>query len=178
MPVTRAKEPKRKKGIKKVARKPAAGSDASVVEAYGNTWQGIENAKAQDIKAVEQQLALVFPASLVEFLLNCSGGRPAKNFFDDAKSEVFELGIGYVLPIRDRPRQRGLAGTCLVCRTAQSLDPNLIPFAFDIGNANLICLRLPRQDIVYWVHDELAQPVRRVAESLERFLRGLGQCPF
>jgi hypothetical protein len=179
MSVRRTSAPRRPvKSPKKGARKVQPDGVASTIDAYGNTWTNVDSAEVQDLRDAERRLGTKFPVPLAELLLKCGGGRPMKNFFNDPRSDVFELGIGFVVSLRDRPRQKGLASLCQTYRTRQSLDPDLIPFAFDTGNANLICLRLPDHDIVYWVHDEPGQPVRRVARSLDDFLRGLGDCPF
>ena len=175
-----AKNPARKqnKVVKKKTPKVVAARSSSVVEAYGNSWSGTSETVAQDISAIEQALGVIIPSNLRKFLLSCAGRQPTKNFFDNPESEVFELGMGTVLPLRDHARQKGLAATCLLLRTAQALPRELIPFARDTGNANVICLRLPAQDIVYWLHDDKDEPIRRVAKSLGEFLSGLGECPF
>ena len=97
-----------------------------------------------------------------------------KHVFDGPGNEAFELGIGYVLPAHDKKLVSGFASTVALYRAKQHLPREVLPFALDSGHANLICLRLPRRDVVYWLHDDPDEPVRYVAPSLKAFLKGLG----
>ena len=168
------------KGKKPSEKSATAASDGkrSAVSAYGNTWDDVNAATAADVKAVETQLGVSLPIGLAELLMTCGGGRPTRNFFDGPANEAFELGIGHLLPLRDQPKKRGVASVCISYRTSQAMPAELTPFAYDTGNANPICLRMPKRDIVYWLHDEPDERIRRVAPSLGEFLAGLGECPF
>ena len=109
--------------------------------------------------------------------MTCGGGSPAKHFFASAREDL-ELGIGYILPLRDQRKIEGVASECVRYRTHQGFDPSLIPFALDGGHANPICVRLPQRDIIYWLHDDPENRIRRVAPSLGEFLSGLEESPY
>jgi hypothetical protein len=45
-------------------------------------------------------------------------------------------------------------------------------------HANLICMRLPGRDIVYWLHDDPDDRTRKIAPSLNDFLTELDETPY
>jgi hypothetical protein len=182
--VTRKQPPS--KGKKSLSQKSAptksgqgktADKGNTVVSAYGNTWENVTPGTLADVQVVEEQIGVSLAPDLAEFLMKCGGGRPAKNFFE-SRGDHLELGVGYVLPLREHPKKGGVASDCLRYRKHQSLDPSLVPFALDRGNANLICMRLPGGDIVYWLHDDPDDRIRKVAPSLNDFLTGLEETPY
>ncbi|MEW5738871.1 MAG: SMI1/KNR4 family protein [Myxococcota bacterium] len=177
----RERTPARKAPARRASTRKAPQEEASalkVLQAYETGWKQVSGGTDADVQAVEAQLGRRLPAALAEFLMTCGGGRPEKNFFVGPESEVLDLGIGYVLPLRDVGKKQGVGTTNETWRAHQGLPQELIPFAVDTGNANLICLRLPQQDVIYWVHDEPDHRPRFVAASLPAFLHGLGECPF
>ena len=171
------KNPSSKSTPSKGGQGKTADKGNAVVSAYGNTWENVTEGTLADVQSVEGQIGVSLPPDLAEFLMKCGGGRPAKNFFESRAADL-ELGIGYVLPLREHPKKGGIASDCLRYRKHQGLDPSLVPFALDRGNANLICMRLPGRDIVYWLHDDPDDRTRKVAPSLNDFLTELDETPY
>jgi len=163
--------------VAKKPKRPRAPAGA-VVTAYGNTWSGVAPGSDDDVRAVEKALGVAVGAELAAFLMTCGGGRPERAYFEGPDSQVMDLGIGYVLPLRDASRKGGLVTECTAFRDASDMDPDLIPIALDTGHANPICVRVSTGEVVYWLHDDPDDRVRRVAPSLAALLRGLGECPF
>ena len=109
-------------------------------------------------------------------LQTCGGGRPKNDYYDSCQNDI-EVSVGYVLPAREG-RVKGIVSECLTYRQVHQLSPTLIPFAYDTGNANLMCLDLGTKEVVYWLHDDPSERVRTVAPTLKEFLSGLKASPF
>jgi len=152
-------------------------SRASVTDAYGNTWVGVAPAGRRDVEAAEAALGLTLPAELAELMMTLGAGRPAKSYYFSRDNDI-EIELGYVIPLLAQPRIGDLVQECETYRRVHGLAPELIPFALDSGHANLLCLRLPAGDVVYWLHDEPERRVRTVAPSLVALLQGLTEPPY
>lgn len=148
------------------------------VNAYGNTWVDPVSATAADLQAQQSELNVVLPRNLGTFLCLCGGGSSQKNFYDGERSDVLELALGYVIPLREFKKERPLAHVTGLYRKSHGLPANLIPFAYDLGHANLMCLSMTDGCVYYWLHDDPDDAVKFVADSLEAFLSGLGPSPF
>jgi hypothetical protein len=158
------------------AHKTGAKAGETVI-AFGNEWRAVTPASDDDVTSAEKALSITFPAELRALLRDCSGGRPKKNYFLSRENNI-EVGVGYVIPVLDQSRVRGLVSTCVTYRRTQALSPTLLPFAYDTGHANLVCLDTSTGAVVYWVHDDSAQRIRKVAPSAGAFLSGLMRPPF
>ena len=158
-------------------KKAGAKETEAVVQAYGQRWKGVSEATTEDVEKLEAVVGAKLPAELKDFMRTCSGGIPEKDFYESDESDA-EIGIGYVLPLREDRKRMSATAEIELYRDKQALPRELVPFAYDRGHANLICLRLKENDIVYWLHDDDKKPIRYVAPSLTEFLKGLGECPF
>jgi len=151
-----------------------AGEDRKI--AFGNEWSRVIDATEADAAQAASQLGVAFPEDLSALLIECGGGRPKKNYYRSRKNNI-EVSVGYVLPVRDG-RVKGVASECTSYRKTHQLPLTLIPFAYDTGNANLMCLDLSSGEVVYWLHDDPSDRVRKVAPTLKEFLSGLEPSPF
>ena len=158
-------------------KKAATNEKESATDAYGNTWSRIIRATPKQLAAASAALGVQIPKDLAELLTRFGGGKPVRNYYANREYGI-EVSVGYLLPFADKGKVSGLATTCLSYRKAQQLSQDLVPFALDSGHANLLCLRLPKADVVYWLHDDSEDRVRKVAPSLENFLAGLSEAPF
>jgi hypothetical protein len=150
---------------------------ARAIAAHGNEWTRIVPASIADIERVERELGVTVPEELATFWTACAGGYPRRPFYWSAEHNI-EVHVGYVLPLVDAAKRKGVIATCRAWRRAQRLPSDLIPFALDNGNANLICARTPGCEIVYFLHDDPDKPSNEVAGSLQEFLRGLTVPPY
>lgn len=158
-------------------KKAAASKQDSVADAYGNTWSRVIPGTPQQVAAASAALGRQIPKDLVELLVRFGGGKPAKDYYANHEHDI-EVRLGYLLPLSDNGKVSGLATVASTYRKAQQLSQDLVPFALDNGHANLLCLRLPKLGVVYWLHDDHEARVRKVAPSLEQFLAGLSEAPF
>lgn len=117
-------------------------------------------------------------ATLGRFCAFAGEVRRRKIFYDGERSDVLELALGYVIPLREFKKERPLAHVTGLYRKSYGLPANLIPFAYDLGHANLMCLSMTDGCVYYWLHDDPDDAVKLVADSLEAFLSGLGPSPF
>ena len=152
-------------------------SRASVTDKHGNTWVGVAPASQRDVEAAEAALGLTLPAELAELMMTLGAGRPTRSYYFSRANDI-EIELGYVIPLVAQPKIGDLVKECEIHRRVHGLAPELIPFALDSGHANLICLRLPATDVVYWLHDEPEGRVRPVAPSLAALLEGLTEPPY
>ena len=157
-------------------RTKSAGNDANRKIAFGNEWRRVIGATEAEVANAESQLGVTFPDDLKSLLIICGGGRPKNDYCDSRKNNI-EVSVGYVLPAREG-RVRGIVSECQSYRKAHQLSPTLILFAYDTGNANLMCLDLASGEVVYWLHDDPSDRGRRVAPTLKEFLSGLKLAPF
>src|ERR1700722_8884600 len=132
--------------------------------AFGNEWSRVIGATEADAAEAQSQLGVTFPEDLKSLLLECGGGRPRNDYYQSRENDI-EVSVGYILPARDG-RVGGIASECASYRKMHQLSPTLIPFAYDTGNANLMCLDLASGEIVYWLHDDPSHRVRKVAPTL------------
>jgi hypothetical protein len=151
---------------------------SKVVKAYGNTWEDVFPGTKQDVKAAERALGVAFPKELAELFMTCGGGLPENDYYYDSKYDL-EISMGYVFPLKDQKDIQSVVSQCELFRKVHDLSKSLIPFAYDSGNANLMCLDLVSGKVVYFLHDEEPEDaIQIVSSSLIRFLKGLRECPF
>jgi hypothetical protein len=159
--------------MSRTTRRKSAGA---TVEAYGNEWTDCAPADDEDVAAASKALGLKIPHQAAKLFKTCAGGRPKRNFHD---GDTGEIVIGYVLPLRKVGRREDLVTTCRRLRQFQkTFRDHLLPFAYDNGNANLLCIDTKTDEVVYWLHDNHDHPVRSAAPSLNEFLSGLSPAPF
>ena len=144
--------------------------------AFGNEWSRVIGATDTEVAEAQGQLGVTFPEDLKSLLLECGGGRPKNDYYQSRENNI-EVSLGYIFPARDG-RVKGIVSVCAIYRKAHQLAPTLIPFAYDTGHANLMCLDLMSGEVVYWLHDDPKDPVSKVAPTLKHFLRGLKPSPF
>jgi len=154
----------------------SAGKDEDRKIAFGNEWRRVIGATEAEVAEAEKQLGVTFPEDLKSLLISCGGGRPRNDYYCSRQNNI-EVSVGYVLPARDG-RVKGIVSECLSYRRTHQLSPTLIPFAYDTGNANLLCLELKSGEIVYWLHDDPSDRVRKIVPTLKEFLSGLKPAPF
>lgn len=136
-----------------------------------NEWSGCSPLNQGQVDATELALNISIPQEVQELLLRYNGGRPTRTYFSDAKVEV-ELG---------RVLEMGASGayetTHRAWATHCALPVKVVPFAYDSGNANLLCVDTETGEVVYWVHD--SEPRRmEIASSLKEFLSRLEMPPY
>lgn len=163
---------------KKTSTKSTTAVREKVAEAFGNTWTRVLESSRADVQAVEDALGVAFPDDLVRFLQSCANGRPTRNYYFDKKHQV-EVGLGRVLPLRDQPKAEGIVTVATTRRRATALPKGLIPFGFDTGNSDTLCVDTQTGHVVYWVHDTASDERGKiVADSLKVFLEGLAAPPY
>lgn len=140
---------------------------------YGNIWRDVVLSNESDHAFLMKMFSNRPKSLLIDLLINCGGGTPDKNFFDSESSDVFELMIAYILPLTSTKDKNSLQETIETYREIHKLPEQLIPFAYDFGEANLICFSLENENIYYWLHDEPDDRIRFVSNSIEEFLSGL-----
>jgi hypothetical protein len=154
----------------------SAGRAEDRKSAFGNEWRRVIGGTDAEVTEAERRLGVTFPDDLKSLLITCGGGRPQNDYYHSRQNNI-EVSVGYVLPARDG-RVRGIVSECLSYRKTHQLSPTLLPFAYDTGNANPMCLDLASGEVVYWLHDDPSDRVRKVAPTLKEFLSGLKPSPF
>jgi len=137
----------------------------------GNDWTECQPLTADDLQRFESTQNVQIPEPLKELLSKCNGGFPTNPVFANKRIEV---EIGRLLPITPPPTFKGesLEAVLEIVRSAK-ISEALFPFAYDNGNAGIFCVSLLSGEVIYWVHDEPEDPLKKVAPSLEVFLAEL-----
>ncbi len=155
--------------------KPAAKRKASVYE-FNNEWHDCLPLTKEQLSRVEKELHLSFPDELRMLFLTCNGGTPVKPYY---ANERIEVGLGVLLPIAPPKGVRRESYEAEYKRWVKAgLPSNLIPFAYDAGNAGLFCVDATSGKVIYFVHDEPEQPTKEVAASLDEFLCNMEVRPY
>lgn len=151
--------------------------DKRKVQAYGNIWEDVQPQTTEELNICEKEMDIVFPENLKDFLLSCAGGYPLKNFYENYKNDI-EVSIGYIMPISNFGKRVSLVTEYKELKKKNDFPISLIPFALDYGNANQFCLSQTNGEVLYWLHDEPENRIRKVAKTLNEFLDGLKEPPF
>lgn len=136
---------------------------------FGTTWKRVEGASAEQLRAFEEFLGKKLPARLRAVLKGYAGGVPDKGLFVGPDGDEFGLGKICFL---ESSAERDLIGSHKILREVHDFPGDYIAFAKDNGNANYYALR-PDCSVVYFILNELEDPERYVAESLDDFLSQL-----
>ncbi|MCP3059704.1 SMI1/KNR4 family protein [Myxococcus sp. K38C18041901] len=149
-----------------------------VVDAFGNTWSDCVPVLAEDIASTEAAVGLKMPAELAKLFEGYAGGSPEWSFYESEENDI-EVSIGYIIPLQQEGMRDALATVHQRIRKHQPTYPrDVFPFAYDNGHANLLCVKVETGEVVYWLHDDVDEPVRVVAGTLQEFLSGLAEPPF
>jgi hypothetical protein len=171
-----AQSKKKGKSARNARSTPSTTATNGVVDAYGNRWRGCLPISEEVLSDVEKQLQLSIPRELRTHLLNCNGGEPEKSYFTDGRIEV---GLGSLFPIRPPKSYKGRSFEATYERVVKSALPSkLLPFGTDNGNSGIYCLDMVSGEVVYWVHDEPEDPIKKVSKTLKAFLTNLKVPPY
>jgi cell wall assembly regulator SMI1 len=137
----------------------------------------------EDVRAVEQEIGLLFPENYKDFLLTQNGGRPSPNGFPIAGHNIDDFGgIQVFLRINGDVESSNLDWTYQIMYGR--LPDNLFPIARDDGG-DLVCISLYGEDagaVVFWdIHQETDEPtydnVYHIANSFEEFIESIRELP-
>lgn len=148
----------------------------TTTEAFANSWVDVQHITAEDIHEAEQSAGVELPQVLRSLLMQCAGGRPAKNYLYSESADM-EVSIAYVLPVCAAKKRQDFSAE-LVQLSRAGLPSQLLPFAIDSGHANYFCLDVVSGAVVYWLHDEPDVPIKQVAADLLQFLSLLATPPY
>jgi hypothetical protein len=165
------------KSPKKAARKPSSKKNPETVSAYGNRWSRVVGASEEDLNAAEAALGIRMGDELRALFRTCAGGYPENSYYYNDQYDR-EVGVGWIMPLTDIPKHRGLIWQCEIQRKVHELPRELIPFAMDTGNSDIFCVNTVTNEVVYWVHDTAHERGSAVAANLTEFLTNLTEPPY
>jgi SMI1-KNR4 cell-wall len=147
-----------------------------MLDSFKNTWNRCLPLSPEEVRKVEEALAVKMPKALVAFYLKFNGGKPSNGYFTNGSIEV-ELGA--ILPIAAPVKFKGQRFETENARLQKTLfGKKLFAFATDTGNAGLFCMDIKAGTILYVIEHEPEDPFKVVAPSLEAFLRKLEEPPY
>lgn len=167
---------KKRKATKKSKASPAQKSKGTFIDEWENQWHECLPLSDKQLLDVERNLRVSIPRELKTLLLGCNGGLPDKSYFCDGRIEV---EIGSLLPIEPPASYEGESlEEVYEWFLKNGYSSEILPFAYDIGNAGIFCLDTRSGEIVYWVQDEPEESIKKVATSITDFFSNLGYPPY
>jgi hypothetical protein len=162
---------------KRAATTKSSDKSGRLTDPFGNVWTDIAPATADDVKMVALALGVRFPKDLGELLHRYNAGSPSKPYYYD-KALGVESHLGALVPLTDLPKRRGLVIQTLVQREVHGMPKEVIPFAWDNGNAGFYCVESTTQRVMYWASEVGDDRLSQVAPSLALLLAGLTEPPY